>query len=563
MRRKVMKNQTNYPLNEVESFSTLREMITKRAENDGDKTAFKFVYNKTDMAKTYREFYLDTVYLGTKLTGMGIENKHISCIGHNSYEWLVVYLCTLSSNNVFIPIDKDLPSGDIINVINHSEANVVFCDEKYEKLFEENKDKFENPVKFVSFSDKETDGFLNYYKMLEEGKTLYDNGDMCFLNQKPNDVNELKSILYTSGTTGRSKGVMLSEKNIVSGVYYGLRVSTVFDTCLSVLPYHHAYESVCDILVSLHKGSTICINNNLKQVLNNLKKYQPSYIMLVPAVVEMFYSKIQKNIKKTGKEKGFNLLIKLSRGLRKIGIDKRRALFKDIHDVFGGRMIKIVCGGAPIRPEIGEFFDDIGINLISGYGITECAPLVSCNRDYFNDTATVGTVLPCLEVKIDEPNAEGIGEIMVKGDVVMMGYYKSQEQTDEVLKDGWFYTGDYGKFNDKEQLMITGRKKNLIVLSNGKNVFPEEIEEYISSIPEVSEVVVYSKKNSDGDEKGLTAQIYLDPELPLSEADLKKKVSAALSELPIYKQVHEIVLRDEPFEKTTSNKIKRQKYIEQ
>lgn len=558
-----MKNQTNYPLNEVESFSTLREMITKRAENDGDKTAFKFVHNKTDMEKTYREFYLDTVYLGTKLTGMGIENKHISCIGHNSYEWLVVYLCTLSSNNVFIPIDKDLPSGDIINVINHSEANVVFCDEKYEKLFEENKDKFENPVKFVSFSDKETDGFLNYYKMLEEGKTLYDNGDMCFLNQKPNDVNELKSILYTSGTTGRSKGVMLSEKNIVSGVYYGLRVSTVFDTCLSVLPYHHAYESVCDILVSLHKGSTICINNNLKQVLNNLKKYQPSYIMLVPAVVEMFYSKIQKNIKKTGKEKGFNLLIKLSRGLRKIGIDKRRALFKDIHDVFGGRMIKIVCGGAPIRPEIGEFFDDIGINLISGYGITECAPLVSCNRDYFNDTATAGTVLPCLEVKIDEPNAEGIGEIMVKGDVVMMGYYKSQEQTDEVLKDGWFYTGDYGKFNDKEQLMITGRKKNLIVLSNGKNVFPEEIEEYISSIPEVSEVVVYSKKNSDGDEKGLTAQIYLDPELPLSEADLKKKVSAALSELPIYKQVHEIVLRDEPFEKTTSNKIKRQKYIEQ
>lgn len=558
-----MKNQTNYPLNEVESFSTLREMITKRAENDGDKTAFKFVHNKTDMAKTYREFYLDTVYLGTKLTGMGIENKHISCIGHNSYEWLVVYLCTLSSNNVFIPIDKDLPSGDIINVINHSEANVVFCDEKYEKLFEENKDKFENPVKFVSFSDKETDGFLNYYKMLEEGKTLYDNGDMCFLNQKPNDVNELKSILYTSGTTGRSKGVMLSEKNIVSGVYYGLRVSTVFDTCLSVLPYHHAYESVCDILVSLHKGSTICINNNLKQVLNNLKKYQPSYIMLVPAVVEMFYSKIQKNIKKTGKEKGFNLLVKLSRGLRKIGIDKRRVLFKDIHDVFGGRMIKIVCGGAPIRPEIGEFFDDIGINLISGYGITECAPLVSCNRDYFNDTATVGTVLPCLKVKIDEPNAEGIGEIMVKGDVVMMGYYKSQEQTDEVLKDGWFYTGDYGKFNDKEQLMITGRKKNLIVLSNGKNVFPEEIEEYISSIPEVSEVVVYSKRNSDGDEKGLTAQIYLDPELPLSEADLKKKVSAALSELPIYKQVHEIVLRDEPFEKTTSNKIKRQKYIEQ
>lgn len=553
-----MKNQKNYPLYKVEPFCTIREMITLQAENNGDAIAFKYDgKNKETIQKTYNEFYLDTVYLGTSLTNMGIEHKKVACIGTNSYSWLVVFLCVLSSNNVFVPIDKDLPPSDIVNVINHSEADVIFCDKKYEKIFNEHKAEFKKELIFVSFASEPSEGYECFDKLISDGKEKYDGGDYSFINITPNEVTDLKAILYTSGTTGMSKGVMLSEKNFVSCVYYGLQVSSVFTTCLSVLPYHHTYESVCGILVSLHHGSTICINQNLKHVVKNLTRYQPDYIMLVPAFVEMFYGKIQKNIKSGGKEAGFKLLTAVSNALRHIGIDKRRKFFKQIHDVFGGRMIKIVCGGAPIRPEIGKFFDDIGINLISGYGITECSPLVSCNRDKFNDPSTVGTVLPCIKVEIDSPNDEGIGEIKVKGDTVMMGYYKAPELTAEVLKDGWFYTGDYGKFNDNGQLMITGRKKNLIVLSNGKNVFPEEIEEYISSVPEVKEVIVYCKKSEDGEEKDLTAEIYLDPELTITAEELKKKINEKLSVLPVYKQVRNIVIRDTEFEKTTSAKIKR------
>lgn len=557
-----MKKQKNYALNSVEPFSTIKEMLTLRAQKDKNKIAFKYQKNKQILQKTYGEFYNDTLYLGTALCDMGIENnKHIACIGQNSYEWLVVYLCALSSNNVFIPIDKDLPESDIINVINHSEADIVFCDEKYEQIFLKNRENLNKQVYFVSFGNNESEDIKSFSLCLQKGADMYNEGDRRFLNQKPNDVEALKAILYTSGTTGMSKGVMLSEKNFVSCIYYGLEISTVFDVCLSVLPYHHSYESVCGILVSLHMGSTICINKSLKQVLKNLQLYKPSYIMLVPAFVELFYGKIQKNIKDGGKEKGFKILVKLSRVLRSVGIDIRKRLFKQIHDVFGGNMRKIVCGGAPIRPEIGEFFDDIGINLISGYGITECSPLVSCNRDFYNDPATVGVKLPCIDVKIDSPNEEGIGEIKVKGDTVMMGYYKAENLTQEVLRDGWFYTGDYGKINDEGQIYITGRKKNLIVLSNGKNIFPEEIEEYISGIDEVKEVIVYAPKSESGEERRLTALVYLDPEMPISKNELKEKIKEVLKPLPMYKQISETIICDSEFEKTTSNKIKRAKYI--
>jgi long-chain acyl-CoA synthetase len=219
--------------------------------------------------------------------------------------------------------------------------------------------------------------------------------------------------------------------------------------------------------VSLHKHTTICINDSLNAVLKNLQLYKPAYIYLVPAFVEVFYKKILKNVKESGKEKVFGKLISVSNGLRKLGIDLRKKLFKSVHQAFGGNLKKIVCGGAPIRPEIGKFFDDIGISLINGYGITECSPLVCANHDMFNDYHTAGIKLPCVDWMIDSPNEEGIGEICVKGDIVMLGYYKQPQKTAEVLKDGWFYTGDYGYINDKEQLVITGRKKNIIVLNNG------------------------------------------------------------------------------------------------
>ena len=405
--------------------------------------------------------------------------------------------------------------------------------------------------------------------MLSDGYKLLDEGYTDYITEKV-DPAKLKMIVYTSGTTGIAKGVMLSEHNLISIVYYGLQVSTVYDVGLSVLPYHHTYEAVAGLLVSLHHHSTICINENLKTVMKNLATYKPDYIYLVPAFAEEFYRRIWQNAKKTGKEAGLKALIKTSNGLRKVGIDARAKMFSMIHEAFGGNLKKIVCGGAPIRPEIGDFFDAIGIALINGYGITECSPLVSVNPDSYNDCRTAGIPLPCCSVRIDDPSPEGIGEICVKGDIVMLGYYNEPEKTAEVLSDdGWFRTGDYGKLNEKGQLLITGRKKNIIVLSNGKNVYPEEIENYIMNIPYVKEVVVYALKNEYGDETKLCAEVFLNAE-KLEEMhitdpveSLKKDIAKVCEHLPMYKKVAQIVIRTKEFDKNSSNKIKRQNIVKE
>ena len=333
--------------------------------------------------------------------------------------------------------------------------------------------------------------------------------------------------------------------------------------CLSVLPYHHTYEAVVGILVALHKHAVICINDSLKNVLKNLQYFKPDYIYLVPAFTEVFYKNIWSNAKKQGKETGLKILIKLSNALRKVGIDKRDTFFKSIHEAFGGNLKQIVCGGAPIRPEIGKFFNDIGVMLLNGYGISECSPLVSVNRPKFNDSSTVGVILPCCQVEIRDKNAEGDGEIWVKGDIVMMGYYKDPERTQRVLKDGWFNTEDYGRINEKGQLVINGRKKNVIVLNNGKNIYPEEIENYILRIPYVQEAMVKAVKNKEGQEIALCAEVFLNKEkleelqIENVEETLKRDIAKATKELPSYKHITEIEIRKTEFIKTTTNKIKR------
>lgn len=558
-----MNNQKDYPLNEVKKFESIKEMLEIAIKEVPNKVAFKYKEKDRIIDVTYNEFQNDTFYLGEALAELNLEDKHIAIVGDNSYNWITVYLTVLKSTGVVVPIDKELPIKDMINVLNNSDSEVLFYASKYEKDLMDNQDKLSNIKYFVGFERVEDNGkFLSYKLLREKGKKLYENGVRKYCDIKTN-TEKLKMLVYTSGTTGMAKGVMLSENNLVNSIYHGLRVSTVYERCLSVLPYHHTYEAVSGLLVSLHHHSTICINENLKTVQKNLQLYKPDYVYLVPAFVEVFYKKIWSNAKQTGKEKGLKFLIKFSNMLRKIGIDARRKLFKTVLDAFGGNLIKVVCGGAPIRAELGDFFDAIGIDLINGYGITECSPLVSANRDYFNDPATVGTILPCCEVRIDNKDEDGNGEILVKGDVVMMGYYKNSELTNEVLKDGWFNTGDYGKINDKGQLMITGRKKNLIVLDNGKNVFPEEIENYIMSIPYVLEAVVRGIKNDRGIETGLLAEVVLNSEsvkefeIGNPEEKLRKDITEVTKELPMYKRVGKIILREKPFEKTTSNKIKR------
>lgn len=555
-----MKKATHdYPWNESVKTDSLYEMIIMAENEVPDKAVFKYRQGKDNIVEiTNKELKasVDAMYLA--LDAIGADETHVAVIGPSSYKWLLSYISVLCSESVVVPVDKDLPEADLINVINHSDSEFVFCaTRKYEDFFRNNRESFPKIKKFISFDREEDEGdFLSFDKLFESGKAALETNE-----KRPyihTEVDKLKLLVYTSGTTGNAKGVMLSERNITSCCCYGLMISDVKGTCLSVLPYHHTYEAVVGIWVAIHRHNTVCINENLKTVVNNMKLYKPNYIMLVPAFVESFYAKIWSTIREQKKEKAFKLLIKLSNLMMKMGIDKRKELFGSVHKVFGGNLEKIVCGGAPIRKEIAEFFEAIGIALLNGYGITECSPLVSVNRDYFNDPATVGVKLPCIEVKLDDVNEDGNGEICVKGPTVMLGYYKNEEETAKVIVDGWFHTGDYGMINGYDQILITGRKKNLIVLNNGKNIYPEEIEDCIQGLDEVAEVVVYSPKDENGSQKMLCAEVFLAEEI--SKEELTKKIRGALAHLPAYKQVSEVTIREEEFEKTTSRKIKRAKY---
>ena len=551
-------------LNEVTKVNSVKELLNLAVKEAGDKNAFQYKDKKEKIIDvTYKEFQKDTEELGTALASIGMQDKHIAMIGENSYKWLTVYLTVLKSTGVFVPIDKELTAQEIINVLKHSDSEVLFYSEKYEKWIRQIKEEVPNIKYFIGLNKKgNNDNILSYDIFKEGGKILLEQGSKIYTDLQ-DDENNLKLLIYTSGTTGTPKGVMLTEHNLISVVYYGLQVADIKTKCLSVLPYHHTYEAVAGILVALHKHSCICINDSLKNVLKNLQLYKPDYIYLVPAFTEVFYKNIWSNAQKTGKDKILKIMIPISNALRKVGIDLRGKFFKSIHQAFGGNLEEIICGGAPIRPEIGKFFNDIGITLLNGYGISECSPLVSVNRLQFNDSSTVGVVLPCCEIKLENVTPDGDGEICVKGDIVMKGYYKDQEKTDRVLKDGWFNTEDYGCINKKGQLVINGRKKNLIVLNNGKNIYPEEIENYILSIPYIQEVIVKGKKNSIGQEVALIAEVFLNKEkveelkIDNIKEKLKIDINEACKQLPIYKHISDIEIRKEEFIKTTTNKIKR------
>lgn len=559
--------QKNYAFNEAVKIDTIKEMMDLAVRDAAKKIAFEYrnEKNKEEIIKvTYEEFQKDTYYLGTALSTINMLKNHIAVIGDNSYEWLTAYLTVLKSNGVIVPVDKELTVKEIINVLKSSESEVLFYSNKYEKHIEEFKKELPNVKYFINFQKEDNDEkSLSYFKFMEKGKIEYEAGNTNYVEIEHEDTNCLKMLVYTSGTTGDPKGVMLTEHNLVSVVYYGLQVATVYTKCLSVLPYHHTYEAVAGILVALHKHVTICINDSLKNVLKNLQTFKPDYIYLVPAITEVFYKSIWANAKKTGKDKILKIMIPVSNVLRKIGIDLRSKLFKSIHEAFGGNLREIVCGGAPIRPEIGKFFNDIGVMLLNGYGISECSPLVSVNRPKFNDSSTVGVILPCCEVEIRNPNKDGDGEIWVKGDIVMLGYYKDPERTEKVLKDGWFNTEDYGKINKKGQLVINGRKKNVIVLRNGKNIYPEEIENYVLRVPYVQETIVKAVKNDKGQEVSLCAEVFLNQEkikelgIENVEETLKKDIAKATRELPSWKHIQSVEIRKTEFIKTTTNKIKR------
>lgn len=553
---------------DIKPISSIRGMLADAANEVGDEIAYKYRTGEDIHEISFRAFREDTLALGEALCELGVAREHIAISGENSYPWITVYLTVLQGDGVFVPIDRDLPDEDFLNVLRDSDASVLFYTKKHAALLREKLSELSQIRYFIGIDcEGEGERFLTLERLLSRGYELRELG-LARFEKLSRDPSALAMLVYTSGTTGMAKGVMLSEHNLCSSVYYGLHCCTPGRVGLSVLPYHHTYEAVPGLLVAIHHHSTLCLNENLRTVSLNLNLYKPDYMYVVPAYLEAFYKKIWASVEKQGKKTAFSALIKLSNGLRKIGIDRRRSLFRTVHASFGGNLSQFVCGGAPIRRELADFFDAIGIEVFNGYGITECSPLVSVNMRGNNDPATVGIPLPCCEIMLDGKTEDGDGEICVRGDVVMMGYYKKPKETAEVLtEDGWFHTGDYGRLTEKGQLVITGRKKNLIVLTNGKNIFPEEIEGYLQKIPYVAEVVVFGIKDKAGQEEALGAEVFLQEEVVTemgitdpAEA-LKKDGARVCASLPTYKHIAKFYIRKTEFEKTTSRKIKRSSLI--
>ena len=562
-----MKNKLNIAeqlkqkYHKCEEVRDFKEMIERSAQIYKTRTAFKLKNKDGEIySKTYEEVKNDIYALGTELIENGLTNKRIAVIGKNSYKWAISYLAS-SIVGVVVPIDKELHSDDVINFMNVAECECVLGDGKNLKTITENIEKLNNKKTiFVDFEHS----FEHY---LEAGRTLLEKGNTKFEEIKINP-DEMKILLFTSGTTGNAKGVCLSQRNICSNILsiYGIVKVKRSDLFFSILPLHHTYECTIGFLLPLYSGASICYCDGLRYISKNMLEYHPSVILCVPLLLESMYKKIMKSLKKSLPEKytkdDKNPIDKLPFILRKI-------VSRKVKNTLGGRLRVFIVGAAAVNPEIANTFDKLKLNSLQGYGLTECAPLVAGNTDFFKRNDSAGLPIPTVEYKIDNPNQEGVGEIIVKGPNVMLGYYNMPEETEKVLKDGWFHTGDLGKIDENGFLYITGRCKSVIVTKNGKNIYPEEIESYLNESPLISESLVIGIHKENDDETYVNAQIfpnkeaiteYLKGTVPTKE-EVKKVISDVIanvnSKIPNYKHIKDFAIRDSEFEKTTTQKVKR------
>lgn len=522
-----MKNQT-YPFYNTPDLKNMQDLLSYCFVTFGDKTAFSFLKKNIEINKSYKNFFEDVAALCCYFIHSGFKRTHIALLGENSYEWLVSYFAIVNSNNVVVPLDKEMSVTELSSIVKRSDSAVLIYSEDYE----EEASTFED-IKLINMNS--FDGIKDKFKTDDcSERSFYEKIDI------KNDA--MCTIVYTSGTTAEPKGVMLSHKNIVSDTIATSKSVRVLDPSLLTLPLHHTYGFVASITIPMLIGSSIFINSSTRNLLRDIKYYKPEYIAVVPLIAEVIYKKIWENAKNNGKEKFLKTLVYISDKLCKVGIDIRRKIFSSVIEGLGGNLKIIVIGGAPIDPECVKGFNSFGIKALGGYGITECSPVVSTIRNEHYCPESVGTIHPGVNVRIVD------GEIQVKGDTVFLGYYKNPTETEKAFDEKWFKTGDIGEIKDGF-LYVTGRIKNLIILSNGKNISPEELEYYLkSNIPEINEVIVYSKEES------IVAEIY-------AEGDKKEIIEARIYELnknqPVYKQIKQVDFRNTEFEKTTTKKIKR------
>ena len=555
-----------YKFNKCVKYRDLRELVNSSAKKFADKPAFKEINSNREVTEyTFNQLKSDSEALAAKLIAEDMQGKHIALIGGNSYNYVVCYMATVNWVGVIVPIDKEMTSEDIITLLNKSDAQGIFFSDSVSSIIPyilEQCPHISITINITAFAN------CRLYPCLKDiiisGQELLDQGQTEFLKSEL-DENKMCTILFTSGTTGANKGVMLCHRNIMSTLFGAMSLFVVPETSFSVLPINHAYEFNVHVLSTIYGGSALCFNNSIKHVKENLKVFKPYMSLMVPMIVESLYSNIWKETEKAGLTGHLKFGIMFSRLVRKIGIDNRKILFFPILDSLGGNLRTIVCGGAPLNPELVKGFDDIGIHVYNGYGITECSPLISSNSPVYSRPGSVGVVVPGCEVRIGDMNPEGIGEIQVKGSNVMLGYYKDEEATRKSFtEDGWFKSGDLGYMKKGGIIYITGRAKNLIILSNGKNIHPEELEEYlVNQISYLREVVVYAQRDEKGNDSIITAAAYLDEQFTAQVGMKKAKeifaddIEKVNRHLAAYKRIDQTMVRETEFDKTTTKKIKR------
>lgn len=559
----------DYGLPEV---SDLRELMNNSVERHGSRPAY-LVKDKPGGAYrpvSYREFRRDVTAFGTALLDMGLHGRKVAVIGENRYEWIVTYMAVTCGGGVIVPLDKELPAEEVAGLIERAEVSAIVYSGKMGKALEDIFAAYGDAGLRISMDAEDDSGAeFSMKKLMGKGYKLLEAGRREFFETEI-DPDSMCSLLFTSGTTGLAKGVMLSHRNIASNVVAMSRGFCVERwTSLAVLPMHHTYSLTCDIMATMYQGCTVAICEGLKYILKNLAESKANLMLAVPLMLEKMHQRIFKQAESKGKLSTLNRALAISKALNLGETPLARKLFKEVHESLGGHMKMFISGGAAVSPTIIKDFNAMGILALQGYGLTESSPIIAVNRDRCHRDAAAGTTMRGTEIKIIEPDEDGVGEIIARSPSVMLGYYGDPEKTAEVLRDGWLHTGDYGRFDKDGFLYVTGRKKDVIVTKNGKNIFPEEVEFYLLQSPYIAEAVVWGFDDEKMGDTVVCADIFPDynyiGELheDNSEAGIRnlldREVDAANEKMPFYKHIKRFSIRKEEFEKTTTQKIKRHK----
>ncbi len=566
-----------YPTRDI---TDLRDMLRQSVNLYQDRPAYMVKDRLGGPYKkiSFKQFGSDVEALGTRLTSLGYAGTRIGVIGENGYEWVTTYMAVTGGVGVIVPLDKELPTGELAGLLERAEVSMIVCSQKMEsKVLEaiEGLSSLKAVIKMSATSHEEASKELpeglkgySFYRLLTEGREEILSGDKTYLNASI-DNREMAILLFTSGTTGLAKGVMLSHLNVVSNVqnmskYVDVGLGSVG---LSVLPMHHTFEMTCHILTSIYQGLTVAFCEGLKYIMKNMVEAEATHMLAVPLIFEQIHKKLMKQANKSGKYNKLRKAISMSRKLKLYNHPEvTKKMFSALHEATGGHMRLFIAGGAAIDPLVIEDFEAMGITMFQGYGMTENAPIIAVNRDRCSKASAAGYVMPETEVQIINEDENGMGEIICKGPSVMLGYYRNQEETAEVLKNGWLYTGDYGKMDSDGFLYICGRKKNVIVTKNGKNIFPEEVEYYLLKSDYIEEVMVLGEPDEKTGDVLIKAIIYPNMNLitemgHMTREDMEKFFKGIVDdineEMPLYKRVKRVAIRDTEFEKTTTRKIKR------